>query len=53
MLVPVFSLQLSNKVFPRTLAVGRFNGKRYSLVGATAGNKVKELFVIKQKHEMN
>jgi hypothetical protein len=40
MLVPVFSLQLSNKVFPRTLAVGKFNGKRPSLVGATAGNKV-------------
>ena len=40
MLVPVFSLQLNNKVHPRTLAVGKFNGKRSSLVGATAGNKV-------------
>jgi hypothetical protein len=40
MLVPVFSLQLNNKVHPRTLAVGKFNGKRSCLVGATAGNKV-------------
>ena len=43
MLVPVFSLQLSNKVFLRTLAVGKFNGKRPSLVGATAGNKVNSI----------
>ncbi|CAF3537670.1 unnamed protein product [Rotaria sordida] len=40
MLVPVFSLQLNNKVFPRTVAVGKFNGKQSCLVGATAGNKV-------------
>ncbi|CAF1175599.1 unnamed protein product [Rotaria sordida] len=40
MLVPIFSLQLNNKVFPRTFAVGKFNGKRPCLVGATAGNKV-------------
>lgn len=42
MLVPVFSLQLSSKVFPRTVAVGKFNGKRSCLVGATAGNKVEK-----------
>ncbi len=40
MLVPVFSLQLANKVFPRTVAAGKFNGRRPCLVGATAGNKV-------------
>lgn len=40
MLIPVFSLQLNTKVQPRTLAVGKFNGKRSCLVGATAGNKV-------------
>ncbi|CAF0786537.1 unnamed protein product [Adineta ricciae] len=40
MLVPVFSLQLNHKVFPRTVAVGKFNGKTSCLVGATAGNKV-------------
>jgi hypothetical protein len=40
MLAPVFSLQLNNKVFPRTVAVGKFNGTRSCLVGATAGNKV-------------
>ncbi|CAF0727160.1 unnamed protein product [Rotaria sp. Silwood1] len=40
MLVPVFSLQLNNKVFPRTFSVGKFNGKQSCLVGATAGNKV-------------
>ncbi|CAF3181696.1 unnamed protein product [Rotaria socialis] len=40
MLVPVFSLQLNTKVFPRTVSVGKFNGKQSCLVGATAGNKV-------------
>jgi len=40
MLIPIFSLQLNNKVFPRTFSVGKFNGKRSCLVGATAGNKV-------------
>jgi hypothetical protein len=40
MLVPIFSLQLSNKVIPRTLSVGKFNGKQFCLVGATGGNKV-------------
>ncbi|CAF4707135.1 unnamed protein product, partial [Rotaria socialis] len=37
---PVFSLQLNTKVFPRTVSVGKFNGKQSCLVGATAGNKV-------------
>jgi len=47
MLVPVFSLQLNNKVYPRTFSVGKFNGKRSCLVGATAGNKVeKNIFLI-------
>ncbi len=46
MLIPVFSLQLNNKVFPRTFAVGKFNGKRSCLVGATAGNKVEIIFSI-------
>ena len=40
MLVPIFSLQLNNKVLPRTVAVGKFNGKKPCLVGGTAGNKV-------------
>jgi len=42
MLVPVFSLRLSNKVIPRTFSVGKFNGQRSCLAGATAGNKVEK-----------
>ncbi|CAF3460420.1 unnamed protein product [Rotaria socialis] len=49
MLIPIFSLQLNNKVFPRTFAVGKFNGKNPSLIGATAGNKV----FIHSPHDIN
>ncbi|CAF2314792.1 unnamed protein product [Rotaria sp. Silwood2] len=45
MLAPVFSLQLNNKVFPRTFSVGKFNGKQPCLVGATAGDKVQKVFI--------
>ncbi|CAF2163704.1 unnamed protein product [Rotaria magnacalcarata] len=49
MLIPIFSLQLNNKVFPRTFAVGKFDGKKPSLIGATAGNKV----FIHSPHDIN
>ena len=53
MLIPVFSLQLNTKVQPRTLAVGKFNGKRSCLVGATAGNKVEKKLIMKAEDLVN
>lgn len=40
MLIPVFSMKLSHKVFPRMVAVGKFDGKHPSLSAATIANKV-------------
>ena len=40
MLVPVFSLKLNNKINPRLVTVGNYDGTRPCLTGATTGGKV-------------
>lgn len=40
MLVPIFTLKLNQKVFPRLVTVGKYDGKHPSLTAATNGGKV-------------
>ena len=40
MLIPIFSLKLNQKVIPRTVTVGNYDGKHPSLTAATAAGKV-------------
>ena len=39
-MVPVFTLKLQQKVVPRLVGVGRYDGRHASLTAATAGGKV-------------
>lgn len=40
MLVPIFTLKLNQKIFPRLVTVGSYDGKHPCLTGATNGGKV-------------
>lgn len=40
MLVPIFSLRLNNKIVPRTVAVGKFDGLHPCLTAGTLAGKV-------------
>lgn len=40
MLVPVFTLKLSHKINPKQVAIGKYDGKRPCLTGATTGGKI-------------
>ncbi|KAL5479576.1 hypothetical protein EMCRGX_G023116 [Ephydatia muelleri] len=40
MFAPVFTLKLNQKIFPRLVTVGKYDGKHPSLTAATTGNKV-------------
>ncbi len=40
MLVPIFTLKLNQKIFPRLVTVGHYDGKHPSLTAATNGGKV-------------
>lgn len=42
MLVPIFTLKLNQKIFPRLVTVGAYDGKHPCLTGATNGGKVKQ-----------
>lgn len=39
-LVPVFTLKLQQRVAPRLVCVGRYDGRHASLTAATTGGKV-------------
>ena len=41
MLVPVFTLKFNHKINPRTVTIGKYDGKRSCLTGATTGGKVR------------
>lgn len=41
MLVPIFTLKLNQKIFPRLVTVGQYDGKHPSLTAATNGGKVR------------
>ncbi len=40
MLVPIFTLKLNQKVLPRLVTVGKYDGKHPCLTAATNGGKV-------------
>ena len=40
MFAPVFTLKLNQKIFPRLVTIGNYDGKHPSLTAATSGNKV-------------
>ena len=40
MLVPIFTLKLNQKIFPRLVTVGKYDGKHPCLTAATNGSKV-------------
>ena len=40
MLVPVFSMKLSHKIYPRMVAIGKYDGIHPCLTAATTANKV-------------
>jgi len=40
MLVPIFSMKLNQKIFPRMVAVGKYDGKHPCLTAATTASKV-------------
>ena len=40
MIVPIFSLKLNNKISPRTVAVGKYDGLHPCLTAATLAGKV-------------
>ena len=46
MLVPIFTLKLNQKIFPRLVTVGNYDGKHPSLTAATNGGKVSIEFQI-------
>ena len=39
-LVPIFTLKLNQKIFPRLVTVGKYDGKHPCLTAATNGGKV-------------
>ena len=41
MLVPVFSMKLNHKIFPRMVTIGKFDGKHPCLTAATTASKVR------------
>ena len=41
MLVPVFTLKLHQKIYPRLVTVGKFDGIHPSIAAATTGGKVR------------
>ena len=43
MLIPVFSLKLGNKIVPRLVTVGKYDGVHPCLTGGTSGGKVSAL----------
>ncbi len=45
MLVPIFTLKLNQKIFPRLVTVGSYDGKHACLTAATNGGKVSNLNV--------
>ena len=40
MLVPIFTLKLNQKIFPRLVTIGKYDGKHPCLTAATNGSKV-------------
>ena len=42
-MIPVFTLKLNQKILPRLVTVGKYDGIHPSLTAATNGNKVGEL----------
>ena len=42
MLVPIFTLKLNQKIIPRLVTVGRYDGKHPCLTAATSGGKVRD-----------
>ena len=46
MLVPIFTLKLNQKIFPRLVTVGQYDGKHPCLTAATSGGKVGNLGVV-------
>ncbi|XP_064385528.1 Bardet-Biedl syndrome 2 protein homolog isoform X2 [Halichondria panicea] len=50
MLVPIFTLKLNQKIFPRLVTVGHYDGKHPSLTAATNGGKV---FIHTPHHRMS
>ena len=40
MLVPIFTLKLNQKIFPRLVTVGKYDGQHPCLTAATNGGKV-------------
>lgn len=45
-MVPVFTLKLNQKIIPRLVTVGQYDGKHPSLTAATNGGKVQYILVI-------
>ena len=45
MLVPIFTLKLNQKIFPRQVTVGKYDGKHPSLTAATNGGKVSYFYI--------
>lgn len=43
MLVPIFTLKLNQKIFPRLVTVGTYDGKHPCLTAATNGGKVRTI----------
>ena len=40
MLVPIFTLKLNQKIFPRLVTIGKYDGRHPCLTAATNGGKV-------------
>lgn len=43
MFVPIFTLKLNQKILPRLVTVGKYDGVHASLTAATNGGKVKKI----------
>ena len=46
MLIPIFTLKLNQKIIPRTVTVGNYDGKHPSLTAATSAGKVNVEYTI-------
>ena len=46
MLVPIFTLKLNQKISPRLVTVGQYDGQHACLTAATSGGKVSFLRMI-------
>ena len=43
MLIPIFTLKFNQKVIPRTVTVGNYDGKHPSITAATSAGKVRSV----------